>query len=131
MHLKRGLGLEQRLELWARWIVGGCNSRSGFASMLEMMMVTRCQFSGGGEPKDQIEMEVEAAVMSLTNCDEKAARILRIEYGAIENGAWAPKSLDKAHTQMDKAHALGLSLRTYKRKLAKARLYVAERIEFR
>lgn len=49
MRQMRGMTLERRLELWARWIVTGCNSsRGGFASMLEMMMVTRCQFSGGG-----------------------------------------------------------------------------------
>lgn len=114
--------LERRLELWARWIINGCNSRgAGFASMLEMMTITRCQFSGGGgEPRDDIEAGVEAAVMSLTAVDKDAARILRVEYGA-----WAPKSLDGATTQLDKAHALGLSLRTYKRKLAKARQHVA------
>lgn len=121
MHQTRGMTLERRLELWARWIVTGCNSRSGFSSMLEMMMVTRCQFSGGGgEPRDDIETGVEAAVMSLTAVDKVAALILRVEYGA-----WAPKSLDGAPTQLDKAHALGLSLRTYKRKLAKARQHVA------
>lgn len=123
MRQMRGMTLERRLELWARWIVTGCNSsRGGFASMLEMMMVTRCQFSGGGgEPRDEIETAVEAAVMSLTAGDESAALVLRVEYGA-----WAPKSLDGATTQLDKAHALGLSLRTYKRKLAKARKHVAE-----
>lgn len=123
MRQMRGMTLEHRLELWARWIVNGCNSsRSGFASMLEMMTVTRCQFSGGGgEPQDEIETAVEAAVISLTIVDKSAARILRVEYGA-----WAPKSLDGATTQLDKAHALGLSLRTYKRKLAKARKYVAD-----
>lgn len=123
MRQMRGMTLEQRLELWARWIVNGCNSsRGGYASMLEMMTVTRCQFSGGGGvPQDEIETAVEAAVISLTIIDRSAARILRVEYGA-----WAPKSLDGATTQLDKAHALGLSLRTYKRKLAKARKHVAD-----
>lgn len=123
MRQMREMALERRLELWARWIVSGCNSsRGGFASMLEMMMITRCQFSGGGgEPRDDIEASVEAAVILLTAADRTAARILRVEYGA-----WAPKSLDGATTQLDKAHALGLSLRTYKRKLAKARKHVAD-----
>lgn len=117
----RGMTLERRLELWARWRVTGCNESSGFSSMLEMMMVTRCQFTGSsGGPRDDIEAGVEAAVMSLRIVDNTAARILEVEYGA-----WAPKSLDGATTQLDKAHALGLSLRTYKRKLSKARQHVA------
>lgn len=119
---QRGMSLERRLELWARWIVNGCNGRSGFASMLEMMMTTRCQFNGGGgEPKDDIETGVEAAVMSLTAIDDSAAMVLRVEYGA-----WSYRCLDNAATQIDKAHALSLSLRTYKRRLAKARRHVAE-----
>lgn len=121
------MNLERRLELWARWIVSGCNERSGFASMLEMMMSTRCQFSGGGgPPSDELESSVEAAVISLAAEDGKAALILRVEYGA-----WALRSLSNASIQpkqMDKAHALGVSLRTYKRKLAKARKHVGDHL---
>lgn len=122
MRQTRGLSLERRLELWARWIFNGKTESSGFASMLEMMMVTRCQFSGGGgAPRYDLEADVEAAVISLRMTDGSAAKILEVEYGA-----WVPKSLDGATKQLDKAHALGLSLRTYKRKLAKARKHVAD-----
>lgn len=122
MRQTRRLSLERRLELWARWIFNGKTESSGFSSTLEMMMVTRCEFSGDGSvPSYDLEADVEAAVMSLRMTDGSAAKILEVEYGA-----WVPKSLDGATKQLDKAHALGLSLRTYKRKLAKARKHVAD-----
>ncbi|MFA9209481.1 MAG: hypothetical protein ACEQSN_15015 [Yersinia sp. (in: enterobacteria)] len=127
--MRRRDDVDYLLELWARWIQNGCNEgRSGFASMLEMMMVTRCQFSGGGggSPRDEIETGVEAAVMALTAEDAKAALILRIEYGA-----WEIRTLDCSSTQLEKAHALSLTLRTYKRKLAKSRSFVADFLEKR
>lgn len=119
--------LDYLFELWARWIHNGCNvRRGGFASMLEMMMATQCQFSGGGggEPKDEIEASVEAAVMALAQIDEDAALIVRIEYGA-----WVFKSLDGTATQLEKAHALSMTLVTYKRKLAKARSFVTDHMK--
>ena len=52
--------LDSLFELWALWVRNGCNARSGFASMLEMMMVTRCQFTGGGgAPNDSLETSIE------------------------------------------------------------------------
>lgn len=112
--------LEDLLEMWARWIVNGCNQRGGFSSMLEMMMVTRCQFSGGGgPPSDYLEMSVEMAVTSLATQDKDAAYILRVEYGAVTH--W---SLGEATDQLTRAHALGTTLRTYQRKLKKAREFV-------
>lgn len=113
--------LDELLEMWARWIVNGCNSHgSGFASMLEMMMVTRCQFNGGGgPPSDYLEVSVEAAVMSLTAVDPESATVIRVEYGA-----WTSKSLDGATTQLARAHAMGITLRSYERRLKKAREYV-------
>lgn len=62
--------LDYLFELWALWVRNGCNARSGFASMLEMMMVTRCQFSGGGgAPNDSLETSIEGAVTALTLVD--------------------------------------------------------------
>nr|WP_247751353.1 hypothetical protein [Citrobacter portucalensis] len=104
------------------WVRNGCNARSGFASMLEMMMVTRCQFSGGGgAPNDSLETSIEGAVTALTLVDETAALVVRIEYGA-----WEIRGLDISAPHLDKAHALSLSLRQYRRKLAKARSFVTD-----
>ncbi|EIY9888895.1 hypothetical protein [Escherichia coli] len=109
--------LDSLFELWALWVRNGCNARSGFASMLEMMMVTRCQFTGGGgAPNDSLETSIEGAVTALTVVDETAALVVRIEYGA-----WEIRGLDINAPHIDKAHALSLSLRQYRRKLAKAR----------
>lgn len=111
--------LDAVLDLWARWILRGCNSRSGFASMGEMMIVTRCQFSGGGgTPNDEIETRIEGGVAWLTTQDELAATILRAEYGVITFKS-------RPRTQLDKAVALRLSVQRYRRKLAKARQVVA------
>lgn len=114
--------LDYLFELWARWVRNGCNARSGFASMLEMMMVTRCQFSGGGgAPNDSLETSIEGAVTALTLVDETAALVVRIEYGA-----WEIRGLDTCAEQIDKAHALSISLRQYRRKLARARSFVTD-----
>ncbi|SPW74383.1 Uncharacterised protein [Escherichia coli] len=103
------------------------NARSGFASMLEMMMVTRCQFTGGGgAPNDSLETSIEGAVTALTVVDETAALVVRIEYGA-----WEIRGLDINAPHIDKAHALSLSLRQYRRKLAKARAYVVDYLKKR
>lgn len=93
--------------------------------MLEMMMVTRCQFSGGGgAPNDSVETSIEGAVAALTLVDETAAVVVRIEYGA-----WEIRGLDTNAPHIDKAHALSLSLRQYRRKLAKARSFVTEHLK--
>lgn len=117
--------LDTLLELWALWILRGCNSRAGFASMLQMMMATRCQFSGaGGAPNDEIETRVEGGVALLATRDELAALVLRVEYGVYT-------FKDEARTQLDKAVKLRLSLNQYRRKLNKARQFVAKYIENR
>lgn len=117
--------LDYLFELWALWVRNGCNARSGFASMLEMMMVTRCQFSGGGgAPNDSLETSIEGAVAALALVDETAAVVVRIEYGA-----WEIRGLDISAPHIDKAHALSLSLRQYRRKLAKARSFVTDHLK--
>lgn len=119
--------LDHVFELWARWIRGTDLGGSGLGSMLEMMMVTGCMFSGGGgnPALHTVQAEVEAAVMQLAVEDRSAANVLRYEYGA-----WVLEvnGLDKKVRQIDKAHALFISLPTYKRRLAKAREFVADQL---
>uniref|UniRef100_A8GLP6 Uncharacterized protein n=1 Tax=Serratia proteamaculans (strain 568) TaxID=399741 RepID=A8GLP6_SERP5 len=115
--------LDYVLELWARWVNDSYSGGSGFGSMLEMMMVTGGVFSGGGHSPAlySVQAEVEASVMALAAVDRAAADILRVEYGV---GYILPGRLDKKPRQIDKAHALLISLRTYKRRLSKAREFV-------
>ena len=63
------------------------------------MMVTRCQFTGGGgAPNDSLETSIEGAVTALTVVDETAALVVRIEYGA-----WEIRGLDINAPHIDKA----------------------------
>ncbi|UAN65888.1 hypothetical protein KGP16_27320 (plasmid) [Serratia sp. JSRIV006] len=112
--------LDRVLEMWARWVWRGY-SGGGFCSMIDMMMTTGCVFNGGGRGPAlwSVEAEVEAAVMALAAVNGSAARVLRYEYGA-----WALRGLDEKAKQIDKAHALFMSLSTYKRHLAKGRAFV-------
>ncbi|CAI2030352.1 Uncharacterised protein [Serratia ficaria] len=114
--------LDAVLEQWARWIRADGYGGSSFGSMLEMMMITGCMFSGGGRGQAlwTVEADVEAAVMALAAADRNAATVIRIEYGA-----WDLGGLDKKARQIDKAHALFISLSTYKRCLAKGRGFIA------
>lgn len=117
--------IDSLLDLWARWIHRGRSASGGFASMLEMMMATHCQFSGGGgAPNDEIETRVEGGVALLTKEDKEAATVLRVEYGV-----WTIKS--RPFRQIDKAVALRMSLNQYKRKLKKARDFVGRYVENR
>lgn len=122
----RPQNLERLLEMWARWIQNGCclPSGNGFASMLEMMMETRCQFNGGGGlPPDVLETKVEGAVSLLAKADKLAALVIRIEYGA-----WRLPNMRTNAKQIDKAHALRMPLRTYERKLCAGRRFIAEKL---
>jgi len=117
--------IDSLLDLWARWIFRGRSASGGFASMLQMMMETHCQFSGGGgAPNDEIETRVEGGVALLTTLDEVAATVLRVEYGV-----WTMKS--RPRRQLDKAAALRMSLNQYQRKLKKARDFVGRYVERR
>ena len=113
--------LDEILEMWARWLRNGCNQpRRGYASLIEMMMKTQCHFiTGGGPPPDHLETSVETAVGLLGVKDELAAVVIRVEYGAL-----AYRGIEAHTSQMGRAHALGITLRTYERKLAKARQHV-------
>jgi len=112
--------LDSLFDLWARWVLNGCNARGGFASMLQMMMATRCQFSGGGgEPNDSLETSIEGAVALLSTTDKNSATVLRVEYGVLT-------LVGEPKTQLDKAAAMGINVKTYRRRLDKGRAFVAD-----
>lgn len=119
----RAHDLDFLFEQWARWVYFEGYYGSGFGSQLEMMMVTGCVFSSGGRGQLlwTIEADVEAAVMALAAVNHRSAKVVRYEYGA-----WVLRGLDSKAKQIEKAHALSISLSTYKRELATGRLFVAE-----
>lgn len=104
--------LDHALELWARWVISGGHEQRGFQSVIHMMMVTQCVFSGGGKPAgipaDGIEADIEAALLALRQSDMPAANAVRVEY--MRQG-----------TQLQKAMSLQLTLRTYRKHLQKGR----------
>ena len=126
--------LHTLLEQWARWIKQGRPvgpGASGFDSMIHMMMVTGCQFSGGQSgPRApnvglaSVEQVIDTAVVKLAAGDHPMrAKVLRVEYGVVRlKNVRDPK-------QEHLAHALGMSVRTYKRNLAAAREHVSQTLE--
>lgn len=100
--------LDDALDLWARWVVTGAQSR-GFQSMLHMMMVTQCNFSGSSSKRssidlDCVEADIEACLLSMRSGNDICADVIKREY--MTDGS-----------QFKKAAALQMPLRTYKRKL--------------
>jgi len=86
----------------------------------------------GGMPADGIEWAIEAVVLSMFAVEPMRADVLRLEYGAADYQVadrrkiadYDPSGLD----QYQKAHALGISRRTYMRRLAEARDAIAAQL---
>jgi len=140
MARRRVGALDELLESWARW----CDSPSAAVSyggsggsMLARLIDTRgeLRFGGSGHasgPVDTIETNIEMAVVSLYAESPLAADVLRFECVA---GWWqvtarrAIRGYDpRGLGQLENALALGISVRTYRRRLAEAREYVAQRL---
>lgn len=133
--------LDTLLEQWARW----CDAPTGESvlggsgeSILARLIATKGDLLFGGgfastEPREGIEASIEMAVVELGATNQMAADVLRLECVA---GWWQvtrrrgirgydPRGLD----QLGNALALGISVRTYRRRLAESRAFVAERLK--
>ena len=90
--------------------------------MLHMMMVTHCVFSGSGKkamtPDEGVEAEIESCLMQLRRENSPIPDIIKIEYMS-----------DATH--LKKADRLGLSLKTYRKRLKQGKqlilMHLAER----
>lgn len=133
---RRKTDLDTALELWARWGIAGGASPGG-RSMLAKLIDNKGElfFGGsatGGQPADGIEWAIEAAVLSMFATEPMRADVLRFEYGAADLqvaerrgiAGYDPCGLD----QYQKAHALGISRRTYMRRLSEARDAIAQQL---
>ena len=116
--------LEPLFESWARWVHQG-GLVAGYGSIMEKLITNRgvmCFGSGKGAPVvDCIESRIEAALMQLAVTNPQAVEAVRVEYGAV-----FIKGLKPDAVQFDKALKLGISLKTYKRRLKSARDHVAD-----
>ena len=124
--------LDVALDLWARWTCADQSAPAG-RTMLAKLIDNKGElfFGGGGSSGPQtggIECAIEAAVLSLFTADPLNADVLRMEY----NAAWWLVAARRGIAQYDprgadqynKAHALGISLRTYERRLKAARAFI-------
>lgn len=136
MARRRRSSLDDWLEAWARWCHAGGLAQDGAPSVLARLIEARGVLivgtAGPTAPLDDIEGCIEAAVMALAQCDPMAADVLRLECGAGWSDVARRRGLTgydpRGMAQFDIAHALGVSVRTYRRKLAKARETVVKEL---
>ena len=127
--------LDDLLERWARWcseaFYGGVTGLSG-GSLLGRLIDGH--IGGGGFVETvstsafPLEERLEYAVVALSVNEALTADVLRMEYDA--NLSLVARRHDLANYdsrfagQLQKAHALGVGVATYRRRLAKARAHI-------
>lgn len=127
--------LDRLLESWARWLSAGGIAELGVgATMLGRLIDSggELNFGGGGggscEPRDTLEERVEILVYQMAKAAPLRADVLRLEYAAgyqrvaVARG-WKHYTPDQ--DQLSHALLLGVSLRTYRTRLAEARGEIA------
>lgn len=130
--------LDPLLEEWARWVEGGAGVLGGGGkSLLARFMDTKGHIVFGGSSAraaglgpEEREATVERLVLGLFMTNPMAADVLRLEHAAgwyqvaARRGlkGYDPRGLDQLH----KADHLGISLRTYTRRLGEARLHLEQ-----
>lgn len=126
--------LDRLLDAWALWCDSGRPVLvSGGRSLLARWMDGKGQVifgggAGGASLAATREADVEAAVVDLFQVQPLAADVLRLEYLAgwrevvdrRQLGAYDPRGMK----QIDRALRLGVSVRTYRTRLAEARAHV-------
>lgn len=130
--------LDSALESWARWVDRGGFAAPAGRSMLAQLIDGKGEIlfhnkGGSREPLEARELRIEGVVLRLAEASLLRADVLRLECGA---GAWAVckrrgiRGYDFEHDmgQFGRAHALGISLRTYERHLAAARAAIADEL---
>ena len=134
---RRAGAIDSLLESWAEWLEGDTALLGGGLSMLARLIDGKGEIlfgnsSGSSQPNDTMESRLESIVMAMAACKPDRADVLRLEYSA---GWWSVcrrrgiKSYDPRGTdQMQRAHAMQLTLRTYKRRLAEARAEIEEQL---
>lgn len=97
---------------WAAWCETGSTKQQVTSWLRES---GRGKVPGGIEYDDGVEYQIETIVSALAREDAQSARVLRKEYATRH----------KASTQLERAAALKITLRTYQRSLKKARQHVS------
>ena len=120
--------LDNALELWAAWNMPDSAHATGRTMLAKLIDNKGEIFFGGsgpsGGPADGLESRIEAAVLTMFAENALRADVLRLEYGAAYWRVAARRKLagyDWRGGQFEKSQALGISLRTYRSRLAEAR----------
>lgn len=111
------------LDQWAKWCRGGCSIAAlGYPShAIDQAFVQSNSRSGTVVFDNDVQAIIESAVCSLAQRDRRLADVGRYEYGATPR-THTP-DYDKPNQDRN-ARDLGMSLATYKRKLADFKLAV-------
>jgi len=129
--------LDVMLERWARWCLQGGGAALG-TSLLGVLIdnggvVSRSTVGGSapmGAESYPLEERIEYAVVSLAREDLLTADVLRLEYNAGVARVVSRRQLrgydHRNIGQLQKAHALGVGVATYRRRLARARGHVEQ-----
>ena len=129
--------LDKLLHGWSAWCFWGFGGFGSGSSMLAQLIDKKGEIffdgpSGSSGPADGIEQRIEAVVMEMAAKNIDQADVLRLEYCA---GSWEVCNRRKIKgydpvtaTQLDRARVLGLTWRTYQRRLAAARKLITERL---
>jgi len=107
------------LEDWARWCQGGKSVASTASTMSRIMAEGGNMTFGGGATApvvDCVELDIEMALATLAKTHPQAVDTLRVDTAAI----YTPRLKSNA-PQIEKAHYMGVSLRTYQRRLTLCR----------
>lgn len=129
--------LDSLLESWADWCVSGDVGLRSSKSMLAKMIDNHglVNFSSGGCQApviDSIESRVEGVVMVMASNNQLMADVLRLEYDAGFAAVLRRRAIHnydpETMGQFEKASALGISVRTYRRRLAEAREQVINQL---
>lgn len=118
--------LDELCESWARWVhLGGLavSGQSVLSKLIDNHGVMNYGSGGGGPVLNCVEADIEAALMLFYTGNPAAVELFRLEYGAVKRLGFYP---DKP--QFNKAESLGISVRTYKRRLGLVRTHIIEQL---
>ncbi|TWC12048.1 hypothetical protein FBY06_14052 [Pseudomonas sp. SJZ085] len=126
--------LDTALEMWVRWSYPGVDQGTTGRTMLAKLIDNKGElfFGGGGQGPgaDGLESKIEAGVYSMFVADPLRADVLRLEYDAAYWQVVTRRGIEdydpRGIGQFEKAAALGVSLRTYRSRLAEARETIAK-----
>jgi hypothetical protein len=130
MGRRRVSHIHSLMELWSAWCEGSTGQLGAGSSMLARLIDGKGEIlfgnsgPGSSEPNDGIETRIERIVMALAQRNQDCADVLRLEFSAGWWGVCARRGIrnydPRGMDQMKRAHMMGISLRTYERRLQEA-----------